>query len=290
MDGYCGKNCEVCTWRERLACPGCQEGPGRAFSGDCSIAACCREKGHGACATCAYLTGCPRRMGRERAPEERQRKAEAETQRRRELDQRAPFLGKWLWLLFWLFIPSEIGTLMSSDTVKNAFPAVGMAGEVLVALCGLAYAAILWQLRKAGERYSIAGICQAISAAAAVPLAVVSARDTDGGLTLLVELPLVAVSLAAMYEEFNAHAEVLDGVDDTLAEKWRKLWKWYIGLLIGVFACVLLVAIAGLLGALAMLTAVIGILVVAVLKLMYLYRTAKLFRDHIPFETEALPE
>lgn len=290
MEGYCGKNCEVCTWRERTACPGCQAGPGRALSGDCDIAACCREKGHEACATCSYLTGCPRRMGRDRAPEERQQRADGKRQRRLALDRKAPLLGKWLWVLFWLFIPSEIGGLMSNDTVAAAFPAVGMAGEILGVLCGLACAAILWCMREAGERYGTAAVWQLISAAAAVLLAVVSTRDTDGGLTILVELPVLVVSLLAVYQEFNAHADVLEGADDGLSAAWRKLWKWYIGLLAGMFACVLLVAIAGWLGLLAMLADMIGVIVVSVLKLVYLYRTAKLFREHIPMEVEALPE
>lgn len=287
MEGYCGKSCVACDWREQLDCPGCQEGPGRVFGGGCGVAACCREKGHQACGTCTHLTGCPQRAGRDRAPEERIRRAEAADQRRRELDRRAPLLGKWLWVLFWLFIPNEIGTLMSSDRVMAAFPLMGMAGELLLLLCGLAYAVILWRLRKTGERYCTAAVCQGISAVAAVCLAAVDARDTEGGLTFLVTLPVLTAALLATYQEFNAHAEVLDGVDDTLAEKWRKLWKWHIGLLIGVFACIL---IAGLLGAVVMLAGAIGVAVVSVLKLVYLYRTAKLFREYIPFEKEALPE
>jgi len=229
-------------------------------------------------------------MGRDRAPEERQQRADGERQRRLALDRRAPLLGKWLWVLFWLFIPSEIGGLMSNDTVAAAFPAVGMAGELLGVLCGLACAAILWRLREAGERYGTAAVWQLISAAAAVLLVVVSARDADGGLTILIELPVLVVSILAVYQEYNAHADVLEGVDDGLSAAWRKLWKWYIGLLAGMFACVLLVAIAGWLGVLALLADMIGVIVVSVLKLVYLYRTAKLFREHIPMEVEALPE
>lgn len=286
MESYCGKSCETCGWREKLACPGCQGGPAR--SGSCDVAACCREKGHTACSTCGFLAGCTRRAGLDRVPERRQRRMEADAARRRELDRRAPVLGKWLWLLFWLFIPSELATLMSNDTVAAAFPALGMAGEVLGLLCGLAYAMILWLLRKTGERYRIAAICQAVAAVAAALLAAVSARDMDGGLTLLMELPTIAVSLLAVYQEYNAHADVLEGLDDMLSEKWRGLWKWYIGLLIGLFACVILVAIAGILGLLATLAAIIGIVIVSILKLVYLYRTAKLFRNYVPSETGRL--
>lgn len=289
MEGFCEKLCETCTWRERLACPGCQEGPGRAFGGDCGIAACCREKGHQACATCAHLTGCYKRAGRDRAPEERLRRAEAEAQRRRELDRRAPVLGKWLWPLFWLVIPSILGNLMTNETVVSAFPGLRLPGEVVNVLCTLAYGVILWQLRRLEDGYRIAAVCN-MAGAAGVFLALFVTKGAGADIALLLLVPASIVQIYGTYREYNAHAAMLDGADDTLAENWRKLWKWEIGLLLGLFGCFLLVMIAGILGLLALLADLIGIIVVSILKLVYLYRTAKLFREHIPAETEALPE
>ena len=57
------------------------------------------------------------------------------------------------------------------------------------------------------------------------------------------------------------------------------------GLLAGLFGCLLLVLIAGLLGALVMLAVSIGIVAVAVLKLVYLYRTAQVFRGYSAFDS-----
>lgn len=45
-DTYCGKNCEECASKEALNCPGCKSGPGSAWSGDCEIAKCRKDKGH----------------------------------------------------------------------------------------------------------------------------------------------------------------------------------------------------------------------------------------------------
>lgn len=288
-EGYCGKSCAACTWRERLECPGCQEGPGRVFGGDCGIAACCREKGHQTCATCAHLAGCPRRTGRDRAPEERLRRAEAEAQRRRELDRRAPVLGKWLWLLFWLVVPSVLGSLMSNETVTAALPGLRIPGEVLSLLCMLAYGFILWQLRQIEDGYRIAGICY-VASGLVHTLAEVLRSGIGDGLVLLALLPALAAELYGTYREYNAHAAVLDGVDDGLAANWRLLWKWEIGLLLGMFGCLVLAILSAILGLLALLADLIGIIVASILKLVYLYRTARLFRDHIPSETEALPE
>lgn len=278
MEGLCGKNCDTCLSREKLACPGCQEGPGRAFSGDCDVAACCRCKGHATCATCGFLTGCPTRMRRENMPALRQSALEREAEWRKWMDENAPALGKWLWVLFWLFIPSEAGSLMTNDSIAGAFPALLVPGQVLTVIVSFAYALVLWKLAAVGKRYRIAALCMLVTAACTIlPLTGVQEQSTAWW---LVSLPGMAVELVGVYQEFNAHAEVLDGIDDELAGKWRKLWIWNIGLMAGLFGCLLLVLMAGLLGALVMLAVSIGIVAVAVLKLVYLYRTAQVFRGY----------
>ena len=85
MEGICGRMCDACTWKEQLDCPGCQDGPGRRFSGGCPIADCCREKGHTACVTCTFSTGCALR--RRDMPQNRLWAVEAERERRARLDR-----------------------------------------------------------------------------------------------------------------------------------------------------------------------------------------------------------
>ena len=106
MEGICGRMCDACTWKEQLDCPGCQDGPGRRFSGGCPIADCCREKGHTACVTCTFSTGCALR--RRDMPQNRLWAVEAERERRARLDRNAPVLAKWLWLLVWLVTPLSL--------------------------------------------------------------------------------------------------------------------------------------------------------------------------------------
>lgn len=289
MESFCGKVCGTCDWRERLQCPGCQEGPGRPFSGGCDIADCCREKGHAVCGTCGHVAGCPRHMRRDRVPEERQYRAEREARRRREMDQRAPVLGKWLWVLFWLVVPSVLGSLMSNETVLSALPGLRVPGEVLSLLCALAYSFILWRLRQIEDGYRVAAVCYVTSEVVST-LAEALRSGIGDGFVLLILLPAVAAQLYGTYREYTSHAAVLAGVSDDLAEKWRMLWKWEIGLLAGLVGCVALAILSAVLGLLALLADLIGIIVVSILKLVYLYRTAKLFREHIPMETEALPE
>ena len=84
------------------------------------------------------------------------------------------------------------------------------------------------------------------------------------------------------YNEYMTHSAVLMGLDDDLSSKWETLWKWYIGLFLGIIGCIVVMLIFPLLGALAVFGAIIGVAVVSILKLVYLYRTAKVFREYQP--------
>ena len=361
MEGICGRMCDACTWKEQLDCPGCQDGPGRRFSGGCPIADCCREKGHTACVTCTFSTGCALR--RRDMPQNRLWAVEAERERRARLDRNAPVLAKWLWLLFWLVIPSVFSNILTMDTVAGAFPTAGVVGNVLAFLISLAYGVLLWQLREAAGRYRTAALCYLAggiisgvlllpaipegnwlwwlvipsvfsniltmdTVAGAFPTAGVvgnvlaflislaygvllwQLREAAGryrtaalcylaggiisGVLLLpaipegnwlwwlLSLPVMVLELCAAYQEFYAHAEVLEELDPELAGKWRLLWKWWIGLLLGLFGCIFLALISAILGLLAILADAIGLLVVGIVKLVYLYRTAKRFREYQP--------
>jgi hypothetical protein len=68
-------------------------------------------------------------------------------------------------------------------------------------------------------------------------------------------------------------------VDDLLAEDWISYWKWYIGVLVGAFACVLLAAIAPALALIAVIILGIGAIVVGIWELVLLYNTARVFRE-----------
>ena len=93
---------------------------------------------------------------------------------------------------------------------------------------------------------------------------------------LILLLLAVPAAFLSEFKEYNAHRAVLDGIDDELAEKWRKLIFWYIfsiagrvlGNLIPVF------------GVLILLPASIAEIADGILKLVYLYRTAITFREY----------
>ena len=74
---------------------------------------------------------------------------------------------------------------------------------------------------------------------------------------------------------------MLAEADGELAEKWENLWKWTIGALIGTFLAVPVSAVLGLIGLLLLIASQLAEIVCRVLELVYLYRTAEVFRWYL---------
>ena len=277
---YCGKTCAECAQKETMNCPGCKTGPGRQLGGDCELAQCVRNKSHETCDTCIFRGNCGTLRGRDSMPDQRRRRIEAEQARQAAIARRAPVLGKWLWFLFWLIIPSTIASFMTHETLGGAIPALFYPGQILNALCHLAYGGILRRLASEDDEYRTAGICSLIAGGISVLVALIAGPGETPTWTLLLTLPAAVVALFGEYKEFSAHANVLRDVDRDQSEKWLMLWKWNIGLYAGMLGCMLVLFIIPLLGALAILAAAIGMVVVGIVKLVYLYSTAKRFREY----------
>lgn len=277
---YCGKSCAQCVHKEAMNCPGCKPGPGRQFGGDCELAKCARIKGHETCSTCGLRGNCGQLRSCHHFPEYRRRKLEEDALRKAALARRVPVLGKWLWILFWLVIPSSIAGLISNETLGQSFPGLYMVGQILGILCSVAYGLILLKLGSEEDRYRTAGIFALISGGLSAVLMALPGVTQSQGWVLLLAIPVAIVELVSEYHEYNAHSAVVTELDGQLSEKWETLWKWFIGLYLGLFGCVFVTLLAPVLGALSLIGALIGILVVSILKLVYLYRTAKLFREY----------
>ena len=277
---YCGKICGDCAKQEQMNCSGCKTGPGRQFGGDCELAQCVRSKGHETCETCGFKVSCGTLRSRDNMPDYRLRKIEVEQQRKAAIAKRAPVLGKWLWIVFWLIIPSTIASFMTHETIVEYLPGLYLPGQILNAVCSLTYGLILIKLASEEDRYKTAGICALVSGAVSAVVAIISGTGETATWTLIFTLPAAVVSFVGEYNEYMAHSIVLSGVDNELAEKWEKLWKWYIGMFGAMIGSILVMLIIPILGALVMIAAAIGTIVVSIMKLVYLYRTAKIFREY----------
>lgn len=238
---------------------------------------CARGKGHENCDSCAFSGNCALLQNRERIPQERRRKAESNQAQLAGITVRAQTLGKWLWILFWLIIPSTVSSIMTLEEMQTAVPAVYMAGLLLSVACSVAHSLILLKIALEEDGYRTAGICNLFTAG--VQLLMIFFAET--GWVNILSVPAIIVGLVARYQEYKAHSAVLRDVDDALSAKWLKLWKWTIGLYAGILGSVLVTLLVPVLGAVLLLGILIGIIVVSILYLVYLYRTAEKFREYM---------
>ena len=278
-ESYCGKACDECSRKAQMNCPGCKMGPGRQFGSNCDLAKCARDKGHETCESCIFRGNCATLRDRDRMAEYRNQKTEAQQQLEAELARRAPVLGKWLWMLFWLIVPSSVGGILSEGLLPLG-SGLKLIGSLLGGGCSLVYALIILRLGSVHDRYRTGGICLVIGNAANLFLSPFPESFANQGIYLMILIPFAIVSLVGQYHEFMGHSAVLIGIDREHSEKWEKLWKWNIGTYFAMIGCVLLTVIVPLLGVLGLLAAAIGIISVSILKLVYLYRTAQIFRKY----------
>lgn len=275
-DNYCGKDCIRCDLKEALACPGCKAGPGRTFGGACVTAKCCREKGHESCATCTQNSWCGKRSQLEDRPAERLQKQKWEQKKRESLEKQMPMLAKCFTVLFWGLIAANIPSLMSNSFTVS-YPAVYRIGQVLELCLSVAFVGIYFLLRKADTRYRKAALYLGIAVPINFVVALCSENEALAWLKLLL-IPVVVLSLLGKYHLCNAHSELLLPIDDILSEKWMRLWKWYVRLLIAAAASIILTLIMALLGVVVFALVGVGLLVLSVIELIYLYRMMTHFR------------
>lgn len=274
---FCGKDCDLCQEKQLEACRGCKEGPGRRFGGNCSIADCCREKYHANCDTCQEAMSCTKLQQKDQMPQIRIAEAASKDEKEAQKREKAKVLGKWLWILFWLLIPNIIAGIMSNESLEPINPTMYNFGTVLGIAVEVVYCIILFKLRHIEEKYGRAAICTI----AGVVMAVIGLLLPDELLVfaVLFLLATTAVSLASSYFLYYGHAAVLEDFDVELSEKWKALWKWQIICLCGAVAGICLLFL-WIIGALLVIASAIGIIVISIMQLVYLYRMAVLFREY----------
>lgn len=281
-EALCGKDCAVCADREELSCPGCQNGPGRRFQNKCEVAVCCHEKGHVLCNSCSFFPSCGRLRDRDRMPRTFLRQRMEEQERKERLANNAAFNARWLMLLFFMVIPDVVVSILTAEVITNWIPGLFWPGECLRILCLAACCVILFKLSKNCEDYRRAGICILIGGGVGTVVTMLFGGSDLPGWSLLLTLPAMVIRLYGEYKEYQAHAYILKDADQEMAEKWEKLWKWYWISYAAMFGSIVVMLIMPVVGLLVMLAAVIGVLVVGIMKIVYLYRSAVIFKEHIP--------
>ena len=199
----------------------------------------------------------------------------------------AAVLAGRLWPLFWLVVPGTIAGFLSDEALAAHWPDLASLGEILGILCSVVYGLLLLSLARVNGGYRAAGACTLFVVAAGVIVQVLTGSEDsymeDGGAMMVALLSGVA-ALVGECAECTSHAEVLEPVDIALSQRWRRLWKWYIGAYLALFAGIFVTLLSAWLGLLVMTAATVGSLVVAILKLVYLWRTTRTFREYEEME------
>ena len=76
------------------------------------------------------------------------------------------------------------------------------------------------------------------------------------------------------------NTDLENAMNTALSEKWIRLWKWYMGTFLGIIGGTVLAVMIPLIGMIIVLGATIGTMVVSVVKIVYIYKTAKAFRNY----------
>ena len=200
----------------------------------------------------------------------------------------AAVLAGRLWPLFWLIVPGTIAGFLSDEALSAHWPDLALLGEILGILCSVVYGLLLLSLARVNGGYRAAGACTLFVVAAGVIVQVLTGsgdpHNVERSIALILTFLSGVAALVGEYTECTSHAEVLEPVDIALSQRWRRLWKWYIGAYLALFAGIFVTLLSAWLGLLVMTASTVGSLVVAILKLVYLWRTARTFREYEEME------
>lgn len=193
------------------------------------------------------------------------------------IQRKAAFFGKWMWILFLMSIPNAIHAIMTLDFVIEMFPQMNLMGTFFGLACSIASGLILIKMSEKEFQYQIAGIFVIITN---VINTATDVFEVSEGWSFFILLPALVLGLIATYNEFMAHASAMSGIDDTMSKKWRALWTWYVRILLCFVGSIILMLIIPLVGLVALLGATIGVVVVGIVKMVYLYRSAKICQGY----------
>lgn len=230
---YCGRNCETCTDKEALFCPGCKEGPGRFHSDECGIASCARAKGSH-CMECGALGECSKFRGRNRIAQQRlwdRQSKESEQQYDNAVDAylkpRLPVMETWFRRLFLADLIYVAAAIFSLGFLEDRIPVLNWIQRAAFygaqAVMGVCYLKMADLSRK---HYAAAGISTFIILA--LRFSDLFLRGGDLTVRIAVLALAAALELVQMLCICRGNASILELVDDNLSRDWKRLLLWFL--------------------------------------------------------------
>ena len=254
-DTYCGKTCGQCIKKQNDECAGCVTEKEGAKSETCEVAQCCKGGHHSSCFKCGTRLNCVT-YHKVKTPN-------------------AGFVSGWFGKLFVISVLVIIASLFTADILTKNAPLVGRVGTTVCVIFEIIYALVLIVLAKVNYGYKLAGVFALITQAVSTVAVVVGEKTVPG---MIIGIVAAIISLAAAYNEIEAHASILYDVDDRLAEKWRTLWTIYICVNLAMILGIVLLFVLPSIGAMLVLGAYVGSIISIILKAVYLHNTSKVFK------------
>ena len=218
----------------------------------------------------------------------------------RELRERkvksAKLLGKWVTVMFWLQVVSVVAGVFDSDVFER-IPMIYWAGTILGYGIMIANSVILIKLKEVEDWFGKAGVCYLVSGLSGIVIALLLL----GGATAIgstLSIAMMIVEIRGNYDECTGYEVVLSGEDDDLSAKWARQWKLELICVVSIIVSMVVLFVGALTGGgiltilagFVTLAVAIGAFVLGIMRMVYMYRTAELFRNYRPEEVEIVAE
>lgn len=206
-------------------------------------------------------------------PEERQKKMIAQEKRKQRLKKQARFFAPRLWVLFLCGVLTQI-LGCSNMTWFDQFPVFRLVCNILMLVCVSIPGILLLTMAPESKWFKPAGICQLIMALIAGLLLVLTGKiNTDG-------LFITLVCWVGIYHEIQGYGEILESYHPDLSDNWKYLWKIYKIILCVNLACIFTGWLLQALAVVIILLAGFVMLVARVIQYVFLYKTARFFKNN----------
>lgn len=191
------------------------------------------------------------------------------------MENRFELQVKWLRVLMYIAIASLANAIVSSLPIVPVAITTWISRGIMVAMI-----VCMFQLAHANERYQKVGIMRAVMLVCTLITAFVKGTSV---LTLAASI----LSIIAVYQEYNAHSELIAGKDSRLSGKWHSLFGWSLvaAVLVG-FSSTVTVLILSLMGmdTVRLTAIIIGILsipqmILDVVYMMYIKKMISIFEN-----------
>lgn len=210
---------------------------------------------------------------------------EAWARKREGVRRKAPYMHKWLMILFWLMIASGIADLFSAEEMEQLMPEVYGVASIVSLICGIIYVVVLFKLSNEEALYRKSAYYLLGSVVLSLVGLVIAMFNMENIgvllITMVVLIGALVVAFVSEYYEYHAHANVVRDADSEMAHNWEQLWKYYVRLLLGLLGCIVLAFLIPMIAGLIMIVLAIGVLIVSIMKYVYVYQTAKIFKSYL---------